>query len=382
MIELSTTRENEKLLVSGLQEISVSLEDIQLAYNQVSNAIRPDVSVLNIELKNISSTNYHVLALLKSYGELCAKRKIELTFSNPDENVLKALTKLGFDDQGNYLREKKDKDKAEPVFLTVGEAVYKIISDTKTLISFFDDLVRTFFHFLRYPRKINWREMLYYMDKTGADAVPIVVMICFLVGVILSYQGLTELKRFGLTIYIADLVGLALVRELGPLMVAMICTGRAGSAFAAELGTMKVNEELDAMQTMGLKPSYMLVIPKIFGLMFVMPLLTIIGDFMGIAGGGIITACTSKLTWTEYINRVTEIVVPANVLESVTKGVVFAFLIAAIGCFRGFQASNDAKGVGNAATSAVVSGIFLVILADTAVTFVFPQVMHLFGVNY
>jgi len=201
-------------------------------------------------------------------------------------------------------------------------------------------------------------------------------------GVILAYQGIAQLSLFGLEEFVANLVGLSIVRELGPLMVAIICTGRAGSAFAAELGTMKVNEELDAMTTMGLKPVYVLVMPKLLGLLIVMPMLTVIGDFVGVLGGGLITACTSQITFYQYIHKVIEVMIPANVFESLTKSVVFAFLVAAIGCFRGLEADNDAKGVGNATTSSVVSGIFLIILADTALTFIYPQIMKLFGIIY
>ena len=175
---------------------------------------------------------------------------------------------------------------------------------------------------------------------------------------------------------------MSIVRELGPLMVAIICAGRAGSAFAAELGTMKVNEELDAFSTMGLNPQNILMIPKIVALMCVMPLLTIIGNVVGIIGGGFTATLLTDITASEFTGRVLDYLVPANIGESLTKSVVFAFLIAVISCFRGFNADNDAKGVGNAATSAVVSSIFLVVIADALITIIYPMVMRLFGVIY
>jgi phospholipid/cholesterol/gamma-HCH transport system permease protein len=181
---------------------------------------------------------------------------------------------------------------------------------------------------------------------------------------------------------VADLVALAVVRELGPLMVAMICIGRAGSAYAAELGTMKVSEEIDAMDTMGLKPARFLVIPKLIALVFVMPMLVVIGDISGIVGGVIIGVSMSDVTLIEYLNRTLESLIPANVIESLVKSVFFALIIAAVGCYRGFEADRDAKGVGKAATSAVVTGIFIVILADFFVTFAFPQLLALFGIDY
>jgi phospholipid/cholesterol/gamma-HCH transport system permease protein len=165
-------------------------------------------------------------------------------------------------------------------------------------------------------------------------------------------------------------------------MVAMICIGRAGSAYAAELGTMNVAEEIDAMNTMGLKPTRFLVIPKIIALTLVVPMLVLIGDVCGIVGGVLITTAMSEISYVEYMNRTLQTLVPWNIAESLIKAVVFAFIIAGVGCFRGFESDRDAKGVGSATTSSVVSGIFLVIIADFFVTFFYPQILGAFGINY
>jgi phospholipid/cholesterol/gamma-HCH transport system permease protein len=220
------------------------------------------------------------------------------------------------------------------------------------------------------------------MDKSGADAIPIVLMICFLMGVILAFQSISQMGRFGLEIYTADLVALVLVRELGPLMVAMICIGRAGSAYAAELGTMKVAEEIDAMHTMGIKPERFLVLPKIFALVLVMPMLVIFGNLAGIIGGIIIGTSMSSISLTEYINRSLESLTPADLLQTLIKAFIFALIAAAVGCFRGFESDNDAKGGGKATTSSVVSGIFLVVLMDFFITLTYPQLLALFGIRY
>jgi phospholipid/cholesterol/gamma-HCH transport system permease protein len=199
---------------------------------------------------------------------------------------------------------------------------------------------------------------------------------------ILGFQGVVQLGRFGLDAFVANLVGLAIIRELGPVMVGMICIGRAGSAYAAELGTMKASEEIDAISTMGLKPVRMLVIPKIVALVMAMPFLVIIGDLAGVFGGVVIGTTMTELTTQSYLDKTINSLISANLFESITKGVVFAFIIAAVGCFRGFDADRDAKGVGTATTSSVVTGIFLLVVADFFVTFTFPQVMGLIGVNY
>jgi len=379
---LSVTQQSETILINNFSSEGLSLEELQNAYDEIMKALNSKVTRITFELNNVSSTDYSAMALIKSCGELTTVRKLSVNFLNADTKIVESLKKLGFTDDGHYGQEKSARQKPESIYMTAGNAVYKIAGDFKTLVLFIGDLIKTLFYFIRHPVKMNWKEMLYYMDRTGADAVPITLLICFLIGVILAYQGLAQLGKFGLNVYVADLVGLSVVRELGPLMVAMICTGRAGSAFAAELGTMKVNEELDAMTTMGLKPVYLLVMPKIMGLMLVMPLLILLGDLVGIIGGGLITAAVSDISLYEYFSRVVQSLIPANVFESIVKGIVFAFLIAAIGCFRGFEAENNAKGVGNATTSSVVSGIFLIILADTAITFIYPQCMHLMGISY
>jgi phospholipid/cholesterol/gamma-HCH transport system permease protein len=182
------------------------------------------------------------------------------------------------------------------------------------------------------------------------------------------------MHKFGTDLYVADMVGLSIVKELGPLMVAMICTGRAGSAFAAEISTMKVSEEIDAMVTMGFKPSRFLIIPKLLALVLVMPVLTIFGNVVGIIGGMTVGVFSLGLPVITYFNRTVLIITPRCFTEGLIKSAVFAILIAAVGCLRGLEAKNDTHGVGSAATSAVVSGIFLVIVADTLLTFLFSRI--------
>ena len=177
--------------------------------------------------------------------------------------------------------------------------------------------------------------------------------------------------KFGLSIFVSDLVGLAIIKELSALMVSMVCIGRAGSAFAAEIGTMQVSEEIDAMETMGLRTARFLVIPKVIALAVVMPLLTIVGDVAGILGGTLIGVAKTGVTFQQYYDRTIMAVGFQNIMEGVTKSVVFAILIACVGCLRGYEAERDAKGVGKAATSSVVSGVFLVVVADGILTMIF-----------
>ena len=334
-------------------------------------------------MDGIGKSNHSVATFLIGCGELSTRKGVRIRFVGLDDEGLRGeLLRLGFDGHGAYVPKAFRPEGPKSVFISVGAAIYKFGEDIRKLIGFIGEIVNAGLHLLRHPRKLDLREVLFYMDKSGADGVPIVMLICFLMGLILAFQGITQMMRFGLQIYIADLVGLAIVRELGPLMVAMICIGRAGSAYAAELGTMKVSEEIDAMNTMGLKPARFLVVPKIVALTLTVPMLVLVGNVCGIVGGVLVTLAMSDITYLEYMNRTLQTLVPWNILESMVKALAFAVIIAGVGCFRGFEADRDAKGVGSATTSAVVSGIFLVIVADFFVTFFYPQVLKAFGIPY
>lgn len=259
------------------------------------------------------------------------------------------------------------------IVTTVGVASAKLGKDSISIVGFVGEMTAVLIHALLKPHKIRWRETFYYMDMCGADALPIVTLICFLMGLILGFQAAAQLKKFGSELLVADLVGCSIVKELGPLMVAMIATGRAGSSFAAEIGTMRVNEELDAMVTMGFVPHRFIAVPKIIAMIIVMPLLTIFGDIVGVIGGMVVGVWHLGIPIITYYNRTITAITPMFFVEGVFKSAVFAILIAGIGCLRGFESNNDAQGVGRAATSAVVSGIFLIVVADTVCTLFFTM---------
>ncbi|MFP3928998.1 MAG: MlaE family ABC transporter permease, partial [Desulfobacteraceae bacterium] len=203
------------------------------------------------------------------------------------------------------------------------------------------------------------------MQKTGVDALPIVGLISLLLGMILAFMSSVQLKQFGADIYVASLVSLAMVRELGPVMTAIIVAGRSGSAFAAEIGTMKVSEEVDALFTMGFDPTRFLVVPKMLAIAFMTPFLTLFADLFAIIGGLLVATTLLDLTINAYISETIRFLGVKDIIWTFIKSVSFAFLIAWIGCLRGFQVRGGADSVGRATTSAVVSSIFLIIVADS-----------------
>jgi len=209
------------------------------------------------------------------------------------------------------------------------------------------------------------------MERTGLDAVLIVSLISFLMGLITAFQAAVQLTQFGADIYVANLVGLSIVRELGPLMTAIIAAGRSGAAFAAEIGTMKVAEEVDALTTMGLDRTRFLITPKVLSLLVMLPCLTLVADVVGIAGGLTVATVLLGLPVQVYVRQTQISLTIWDVGTGLIKSVAFALLIAGVGCLRGFQAGTGAESVGRVTTSAIVAGIFLIIVADAVFTILF-----------
>jgi phospholipid/cholesterol/gamma-HCH transport system permease protein len=222
---------------------------------------------------------------------------------------------------------------------------------------------------------VRWTNSIHQMVLIGFDAIPIVTLISLSVGIIMALQAAYQLRRVGALIYVADLVGISITRELGPLLTAIILAGRSGSAFAAEIGSMKVAEEVDALVAMGLNPVKFLAVPKMLGIMIMLPSLVLISDFVGISGGFFIAVVGLKLNFERYLNQTVNALVMADIMTGLVKGLVFALIIGFVGCYQGFSVEGGAEGVGLRTTRSVVTGIFLIILADCFFTLLF----YLFG---
>ena len=260
------------------------------------------------------------------------------------------------------------------IFLQVGEVSCIIWQESLDLICFLGETASACADAIRHPKKIRWRETLFYMNMCGADGLPITVLICLLTGIILGYQCAVQMQKYGADAFLPGLVGCSVVRELGPMMVAIVATGRAGSAFAAEIGTMKVSEEIDAMRTMGFIPERFLVIPKLIAMMCMIPMLATIGDIMGIAGGMIIGDSVLGMPLETYFRQTVSWVKPRYFFESIFKSLIFAVIITIIGCWRGFRTGSDSIAVGRSTTSAVVVSILIIILCDTLLAHLFNTI--------
>ena len=260
-------------------------------------------------------------------------------------------------------RTKKSVVEEENFPATIGKRIVGFWRETRSLISFVGELTCALAYAARYPRGVRWDDMFLIAQAVGVRALPIVTLIGFLMGLIMAFQAAIPLGRFGAQVYVANLIGLSVLREMGPLMTAIVVAGRSGSAFAAELGTMKVREEIDALITMGLDPVRFLVVTRVIAAVLMTPLLTLYADAIGIVGGAVVLRSLGY-SWTTFYHQVQSAVGYGSLTGGIAKSFAFGILVAAIGCIRGLETGTGARAVGESATSAVVSGIICIVVAD------------------
>ncbi|MBO5724260.1 MAG: ABC transporter permease [Lentisphaeria bacterium] len=255
-----------------------------------------------------------------------------------------------------------------------GERVFQFAGELRNFVFFTGELLYSLGQAIRHPGKIRWADTLRCMNICGADGLPITFLICYLAGIIIGYQAAVQMQKYGADSFLPGLVGCTMARELAPLLVAVIATGRCGSAFAAEIGTMKVYEEIDAMRTMGLNPCRFLVIPKILAMIAMIPLLTVFGDLAGVLGGLTVGRTQLGMPLEVYMQTTFIWIKYKYFLEGIFKSVIFGIIITVVGCFRGFQTGSDAAAVGKATTQAVVSSILTIIITDAILAHLFNTI--------
>ena len=250
-----------------------------------------------------------------------------------------------------------------PVVEEIGRAASHVMRDVRLQIGFIGETTAALVDAALHPQRLRWKDVWRIAERAGADALPIVALISFLLGMILAFQSAVPMKRFGAEIFVADLIGLSMLRELGPLMTAILLAGRSGAAFAAEIGTMRVNQEVDAITTMGLDPVRFLVTPRVIAALLMTPLLVLFSMLVGLVGGAI-TMTSFSIPVVTFLKEVDSAVTLTDFLAGFVKSFVFAMLVAGIGCLRGLQTAAGASAVGESATRAVVSGIILLVVVD------------------
>ena len=348
------------LAIRGRMDVSNAAEMIRGARRLASNA---NLSSLTVDLADVDYLDDFGSLVLLELRESMESKKGGFYLKNASENVQKVLSVFQFD---RIKPEVELTRKRRPSAIArLGEATLNHWDDLKYLISFIGSVCLALIYVVRNPRSLRKEDALLTMQQTGFDALPIVGLISLLLGMILAFMSSVQLKQFGADIYVASLVSVAMVRELGPVMTAIIVAGRSGSAFAAEIGTMKVSEEVDALFTMGFDPTRFLVVPKMIASAVMVPFLTLFADLFAIFGGMMVGVLMLDLTPNAYLTETVRFLELRDLVWSFIKSASFALLIAWIGCLRGFQVRGGAESVGRATTSAVVSSLFLIILADS-----------------
>lgn len=240
-----------------------------------------------------------------------------------------------------------------------------------SFLNFIGELTFIGFHLLREPKRIQWRAWLKTIETAGFEALPIIALLSCLIGVVLTYQMGLQLRNYGANIYIVDLLGLSIFREFAPLMTAVIIAGRTGSAFTAQIGTMQIREEIDALRTMGITPHELLILPKILALFITVPLLTVWSDMFGVLGGMIMAKGMLKIQYYDFLHRFQQAVSLRSFTTGILKAPIFGLIISSIGCFQGMHVNGSAVSIGRQTTISVVQSIFFIIVADAIFSIIF-----------
>jgi phospholipid/cholesterol/gamma-HCH transport system permease protein len=340
----------------------------------IKSILQPPLpSALTVDLEKVSYLDDFGALVLVELKNLMAGQKSRLYLKNADQRIKEILSILKYDASGepDTLTRKPPPN----MFMRLGEGILDQVADLNFIFTFIGSVCLALIHVCLHPRSLRTDDTFASMKKVGVDALPVVGLISFLLGLIMAFMSSVQLQQFGANIYVASLVSLSMVRELGPIMTAIIVAGRSGSAFAAEIGTMKISDEVDALFTMGFDPTRFLVVPKIVASVITVPILTLFSDLFAILGGLVVGVFMLDLTVNAYMAQTLKTLTVFDVFWGFLKAAVFALLIAGIGCLRGFQVRGGAAEVGQATTSAVVSSIFLIIMTDA----VFAVILRYWG---
>ena len=364
--DLLTERRNGVMTITVRGRIE--LGNAQRILNDISAKVQGALREVVLDLSGVDYFDSGGGAVLASLRQRLAREGAALKIGRSTPAIDGFLSLV---DEDALRQPPKGERPREGLTTQLGAAALQLAADARELIVFTGELVLGLRDAVVRPVRMRWRETWLYMERTGIDGIPIVALISFLIGLITAFQAAIQLTQFGADIYVANLVGLSIVRELGPLMTAIIAAGRSGAAFAAEIGTMKVSDEVDALTTMGLDRTRFLVTPKVVALLIMLPCLTIVADAVGIFGGLTVAVLGLNLPAIVYIRQTRIAMTTWDIYSGLIKSVAFAVLIAGVGCLRGFQASGGAESVGRITTSAIVAAIFLIIVADAIFTVVF-----------
>ena len=356
--------------LAGAWVLSEGIPSVDEALAALAGSPRP--AQLRFDGRDIERWDSALVSVVTRFAEAARTRDVPVDLSGLPSGVGR-LVSLACAVPDRAGREKK----ASPGFVTrVGESARAVWEDASSFVPFVGEAVLGILAFATGRARMRSADLWVAIQDCGASALGIVSLISLLVGLILAFVGAVQLEQFGASIYVADLVGIAMTREMGAMMTGIIMAGRTGASFAAQIGNMKVTEEIDALETFGISPMQYLVVPRMVALFIMMPLLTLYADFVGMFGGAIVGLGMLKITPEQYLNHTMDAVSMTNFMIGIAKGSVFGVIVAVSGCLRGMQCGRDSAAVGEATTSAVVTSIVLIIVTDA----IFTVVCNVLGV--
>ena len=346
---------------------SWSIHRARPSFDPIATALAPESGVRRIgfDATGLGDWDSALLMFLVRIVNLCRSRDIEVDFAGLPENV-RGMLDLAY--AVGERRGARREHTGNSQLAHLGEAVLGIWQDAHAMTAFTGETLLSLAGLAKGSARFRRSDLWEFIRNCGPDALPIVTLISLLVGMILAFVGAHQLAMFGAQIYIADAVGVGMAREMGAMMTGIIMAGRTGAAFAAQLGTMQVNQEIDAFKTLGFSAMDFLVLPRMIALVLMLPLLCVYADFMGMIGGALVAISLFDISLLEYANETRSMLDLADFAVGLVKAGVFGVLVAMAGCLRGMQCGRSSSAVGFAATSAVVTGIVLIIVSDALMT--------------
>ncbi|HKD66362.1 MAG TPA: ABC transporter permease [Candidatus Binataceae bacterium] len=372
LISIDRTRDGILIVqVSGSWRMGHGMPSVAIVERELNGGPPPRRVV--VRARDLREWDSSLLILVAGIDELCQQRGIPAERSGLPEGVSRLI---GLAETVPETTDARAQPAPQSWLARVGIAAIGLSDAAGSFLEFLGQLTTAFVNLLRSRARYRTTDLFEAIQQCGADALGIVSLISYLVGIILAFMGAVQLQQFGAALYVADLVGIGIVREMGAMMTAIIMAGRTGAAFAARLGTMKVTQEIDALATMGISPMEFLVLPRVIALVLMMPLLCLYSDLVGILGGATIGVGMLGLSFSTYLHETVRTLSFGDLAGGLFKATVYGILIAYAGCLRGFQCGDSSSAVGDAATAAVVTAIVMIVGACC----LFALLFHVLGI--
>ncbi len=359
------------VFISGM----LNKENISKIYPKIKQIKqKKNIIFVEIDCKEVKTLDNAGALLLVDLMAYFSKNGISSTLKNLDHSFQSILLFA----RKNLRQKPEIESKKESSFIlyanSLGKSILNPLDSFILFLSFFGENIVAFFRLLLSPKDFRFKATAAHIEKSGAQALPIVALTSFLVGLVIAYQGADQLAKFGANIFIVDMVSISIFRELAPLITAIVIAGRSASAYTAEIGTMKITEEIDAMRTMNFDPIRFLVLPRVIALVISMPLIVFFADIVGVFGGMIVADSSLGVSFTEFVIRARDVVEVKHILIGLIKAPFFGLLIALIGCFRGFQVTGSTESIGQYTTISVVNAIFWVIACNALISVILTEI--------